>query len=146
MSRKVHIAAVQPLAAGPGTSHHTMVQSGLALLRAAAESGADIVCLPEYFNVMGLADEAWKQPPQVETGSVWREVVDLASRFSVYIILPVLEERESVLYNTALIADRAGRLIGRYDKTHLTANERCALGITPGDAYPVTRTDSYRLT
>ena len=31
MSRKVHIAAVQPLAAGPTTTHEMMVQSGLTL-------------------------------------------------------------------------------------------------------------------
>ena len=145
MSRKVHIAAVQPLAAGPGTSHDTMVQSGLTLLRAAAESGADIVCLPEYFNVMGLADEAWRQPPPVEDSSVWREVVDVASRFGVYVILPVLEQRDSALYNTTLIADRAGRPIGRYDKTHLTANERGEYGITPGDTYPVFDLDFGRV-
>jgi N-carbamoylputrescine amidase len=141
MPRKVHIAAVQPLAAGSTTSHDSMVQSGLALLKTAAESGADIVCLPEYFNVMGLADEAWRQPPPIDDNPVWREVVDLASRFGVYVILPVLERRASALYNTALIADRSGCLVGRYDKTHLTANERAKYGITPGDTYPVFELD-----
>ena len=137
MTRKVHMAAVQPLTAGPATSQDRMVQSGLTLLRAAVESGADIVCLPEYFNVMGLAEEAWRQPPPVEDSSIWCEVADLASTFGAYVILPVLEQRESALYNTALIVDRAGRLAGRYDKTHLTANERRKCGITPGVDYPV---------
>jgi len=62
-----------------------------------------------------------------------------------YTILPVLDIREDAYYNTALLLDRGGQVIGRYDKTHLTAVEREDLGIIPGDAYPTFDVDFGRI-
>ncbi len=137
MSRTPHIAAVQPPAAETPAQHCAMVETGLELLRTAGEAGADIVCLPEYFNTMGLEVEHWRRPTPLAETRIWNEVTRLAAQFGMYVILPVLQVRSGAAYNTALILDRDGRDVGRYDKTHLTAKEREDLGITAGDAYPV---------
>jgi predicted amidohydrolase len=45
-----------------------------------------------------------------------------------------------VVFNTAILLDRAGRLAGTYRKTHLPREEWEA-GLTPGNTYPVFDTD-----
>ena len=49
--------------------------------------------------------------------------------------------KEDRLYNTAVIFDRQGRLLGTYDKHHPYSPEINDEGITPGTAVPVFRTD-----
>ena len=144
MSRKVHIAAVQPLAAGPATSHDRMVQSGLTLLRAAAESGADIVCLPEYFNVMGINAAAAHEVIE-STGTQ----VELARRIceerSVWLLLPLIEKRGERRYNCAHLFDPGGNVVHTYDKTHLTISETRDYELTPGEDITTVDTSLCRI-
>ena len=52
-----------------------------------------------------------------------------------------LYEREGKrVYNTAVLIDRQGKLVGRYRKTHLPETEMIA-GVTPGTEYPVFHTE-----
>ena len=51
-----------------------------------------------------------------------------------------IDEREgAVVYNTAVLLDRAGNLVGRYRKVHLPRSEMEQMA--PGNEYPVFRTD-----
>ena len=145
MARIVHIISIQPPAPGPHASRDDAVSAGLTLLDEAGRRGADIACLPEYFTVMGLPEEKWHAHAARERDRIAAEVGHRAARHRMYIILPVLDVRDGILYNTALLLDRDGQIIGRYDKTHLTAVEREDLDITPGDAYPVFDLDFGRI-
>ncbi len=145
MSRPVRIVTLQPPAAGDDVSHDQMQEAALSLLAEAGHSGADIVCLPEYLNVMGLSDRAWQQPGSATEHPLFASVVSLAQQHAMYVVLPMLDQREQDNYNTSFIIDRSGAVAGRYDKTHLTAVERQDQGITPGDDYPVFDLDFGRV-
>jgi len=137
MSRLVRVASVQPPAPSADVDHDQLIATGLSLLGAAGEHGADIACLPEYFDVIGRDDAAWRQPDPLADSTVVCAVREQAARHTMYVVLPVLELRGKHRYNASLVIDRRGEIVGQYDKTHLTRNERDEQGVSPGDAYPV---------
>ncbi|HEX7861572.1 MAG TPA: carbon-nitrogen hydrolase family protein [Verrucomicrobiae bacterium] len=102
-------------------------------------SRPDIICLPEGISVVGTSKfyfdvgESLPGPTSTRLGS-------LAKELNSYIVAGIYEKEGSVLYNTALLLGRDGKLIGKYRKTHLPREEWEA-GITPGDEYPVFDTD-----
>jgi predicted amidohydrolase len=145
MSRQVRIAVVQPPATGEQVSHDHMREQALSLLEDVAAQGADIICLPEYVNAMGRNDVWWQSPPVAGDEPMLAQVTDIARIHSSYVILPLLEGRDSGSVNTSLLIDRKGNVAGRYDKTHLTAVERDDQNVCPGDSYPVFETDFGRI-
>ena len=145
MHRPVHIAVVQPPAVGDAVAHEHMRSVALQLLEEAGDGGADIVCLPEYLNVMGCDDDAWRSPPVATQDPLFGPVSEAAARHSMYVVLPLLEGRPEGRFNTAVLLDRRGAIVGRYDKTHLTAVEREDQGVTPGTEYPVFELDFGRV-
>ena len=145
MNRPVHIAVVQPPAVGEGVSHKQMIDAAVALVAEAGTTGADIVCLPEYLNVMGCDEATWLHPGPARESRTLEQISGLAAQHSMHVILPVLDEREGGLYNTSLVIDRTGTIAGHYDKTHLTAVEREDQGVRAGDDYPVFDLDIGRI-
>ena len=125
--------------------HRRMVEEGLELLDQAGREGADIACLPECFNLLGRPDPDWLDPPPSGEEPLCARVRELAGRHRMHVILPVVERRGDARYNTALLIDRNGEFTGRYDKTHLTGEERNRYGLTPGDTYPVFELDFGRI-
>lgn len=59
-----------------------------------------------------------------------------AKQHGTYIICPVYEKRGSELYNTAVVIDRKGRIVGAYDKRHPVTTSfdftEFETGVTPG--------------
>jgi predicted amidohydrolase len=145
MSRPVRLAVVQPPAVSDSLSHESMRVAALDLLDRAGAEGADLVCLPEYVNAMGRDDDFWAAPPSADDETLVRDVCERAVRHGMNVVLPLLEGRENRRYNSALIIDRAGSVVGRYDKTHLTAVERDDQQVTAGDTYPVFELDVGRV-
>lgn len=145
MTRVVHIAAVQPPAVGPDVSHQDMQGQALALLDEAGRAGADIICLPEYLNAMGRDDGFWQSPPALDDEPLLAQVAKRARSHSALVLLPLLVTDATGRRNTAVLLDRQGDILGRYDKTHLTAVERDDQGIEPGALYPVFATDVGRV-
>jgi len=64
----------------------------------------------------------------------------LARGKKAYVVAGVYEREGVALYNTAVLIDRAGTLIGKYRKVYLPRDEIDG-GLTPGNDYPVFRTD-----
>lgn len=143
MCRAVHLAALQPPLPGEHTSRDELLQTALHLVAEAGQKGADIALLPEFLNVMGLADGDWNAA--AADPALKREVAALASAHSMYVALPLLTSRDAALYNRVEIIDRRGSAVGGYDKTHLTAVERDDYGVVAGDAYPVFDLDFGRV-
>jgi 5-aminopentanamidase len=107
-------------------------------LRRAADLGADLVVFPECF-LQGYAVRAdilaAAEPADDRSASALRA---LAARHRIAVVAGFIEANPtnpSRPYNTALVVERDGRLVGVYRKTHLYADERNAF--TAGDAYPV---------
>jgi predicted amidohydrolase len=88
----------------------------LTLLEKCRGEKLDVVCFPEYFPYQG----------EKELGTAARQL-------NTYLVAGLVEADGDMLYNTATLFDRSGRLFGRQRKRNLGVLEREQLGITPGD-------------
>ena len=140
MSRSVRVATCQPPAPSDRLDADAIGLRALELFTQAAQDGADVCCLPECLNVMGCDDVGARARGQ-ETATLVDRVADVCSSYEMYGVLPIVDSRADLLVNTALIIDRGGSMAGRYDKVHLTNDERENWGLSPGSEYPVFELD-----
>ena len=93
------------------------------LVQLAAQDGAQVVVLPEYFCLMGLKDTdklAIKEP--FGKGAIQERLSIIAKTNAIYLVAGTipLEAKESIkVLNTTLVFNPAGECVGRYDKMHL---------------------------
>lgn len=99
----------------------------------------DIICLPEGITVVGTG-KSYYDVGETLPGPTATRLGKLAQELNSYIVAGIYEQEGPVLYNTAILIGRDGKLAGKYRKTHLPREEWEA-GITPGDNYPVFDTD-----
>jgi predicted amidohydrolase len=118
MKQKVSIIGIQtvPLKTAPEKNLTNAI--GLIDEALSGYDHADMVVLPEYFYDMDLEDKAHYGPYPEEIIEAMRA---RAITYNTYIIAgSVLHRREDgKLYNTALLFDRKGEILGCYDKIHL---------------------------
>lgn len=146
MTRKVTIAAVQLPAFQSGESNvekrEQNLQSAEHWLHRAGEQGADIACIGETFNTLGLSlspDTLHTELANAYDAAVAR-LGAVARKHSMYVIAPIMALRHDTPRNVALLFDRSGRVVGEYCKVHCIENER-NLGIVPGDTWPTFKLD-----
>jgi len=114
------MAAVQ-MVSGPD------VESNLAeaatLLARAADGGARLAALPEFFPIMGLHEtDKVKVRERLGSGRIQDFLAETALRLGIWIVggsVPLEAGSPGKVLNTCLVYDDAGRLAGRYDKIHL---------------------------
>ncbi len=110
---------------------------------AAGKLGLDIVCLGETITRVGtnasLADVAELVP-----GPATQRLGEAARRNNIWVVAGLTERARDVVYNTAVLLDRQGRVAGTYRKTHLP-REEWKQGVRPGQEYPVFDTDFGRI-
>lgn len=123
----------------------------LGLFEKAGKMEADIVCGPE--NMQGTGPYGLHiDVIDPETGEVFflslatpvpgvltDRIADIAKRYNMYIIAPLCEREQDKVYNTSVIFDREGNIIGKYRKTVFPVMESWLF--SPGDEYPVFETD-----
>ena len=123
----------------------------LGLMEKAGKMGADIVCGPE--NMQGTAPYGLHVDViDPETGEILfislatpvpgpltDRVADIAKRYNMYVIAPICERVQDKVYNTSVIFDRNGAILGKYRKTRFPVMESWLF--TPGDEFPVFKTD-----
>ncbi|MHA6258868.1 carbon-nitrogen hydrolase family protein [Sporosarcina sp. CAU 1771] len=87
----------------------------------AAESGAELVSLPEYFNFMGPESEKPKNAEQIPSGETTTLLCGLAKKHGIYIHAgSILEEYTAEKsYNTSLMIGPDGEVLETYRKIHL---------------------------
>ncbi|MCL2639415.1 MAG: heparinase II/III family protein, partial [Phycisphaerales bacterium] len=81
-----------------------------------------------------------KNSEAVPGGPTCKVLSELAKRHHCYVCAGLYEYHGGPIYNTAVLYDRDGKFVGKYNKTHLPREESEA-GLTPGDTYPVFDTD-----
>jgi predicted amidohydrolase len=99
----------------------------------------DIVCMPEGITVVGTGRSYYDVGEKL-AGPTSARLGKLSRELNSYIVAGIYEKEGDVLYNTAILMGRDGKMVGKYRKTHLPREEWEA-GITPGDEYPVFDTD-----
>ena len=119
-----------------------------AKLDQAGSMGVDIAALTEFSPVQGVPERAygsWADAAEpVPDGPVCRVLAEAARRHRMYVIAGVICRRGPHVFNTAVLFDRSGELLGSYDKTHLTFGELRG-GISCGTGYPVFDLDVGRV-
>ena len=93
------------------------------LIQLAAEQGARLVALPEYFPIMGL-DERDKVKVRESPGSgpIQDFLADTARRHGIWIVggsVPLTATVADKVRNSTLVYDDQGSVVARYDKIHL---------------------------
>ena len=128
--RWVRVACTQ----GPGLEDYGLKAFGK-VLDAAGEGKVDIILLPEYFSGEGTTETL--------SGASVRLMSEKARQYRMF-VAGTIGRHDPVtnrLYNSALLFNRDGEMIGCYDKIHLYGPELNQLGVTPGGSAPVFRTD-----
>ncbi len=94
----------------------------------------DLICLPEAFATTPKTAEP-VPGPIINIFSEW------AKKHHCYIICPIHARKSGRVYNTAVLIDREGKVVGMYDKIYPTEGE-IDDGVTPGKLKPpVFKTD-----
>jgi predicted amidohydrolase len=109
------------------------------LVEGAAAQKPDLVCLPEGATVIGTG-KSYAEVAESIPGPSTARLGELSKKLGCYLVAGIYEREGSVIYNTAVLLDRNGKLAGKYRKTHLP-REEVEAGLTPGDSYPVFDTD-----
>ncbi|HWR53797.1 MAG TPA: carbon-nitrogen hydrolase family protein [Bryobacteraceae bacterium] len=110
--------------------------------RAAAEK-PDLVLFTENLVDRGVAVPL-EETAQTIPGPATDMLAERARRYKTWVATSLHEREGDLLYNTAVLIDRHGRIAGKYRKVHLATVEG-ERGITPGSDYPVFDTDFGRV-
>ncbi len=111
-----------------------------ALIDQAAQDQPDLIALPECFNALGLKDKPLTSTAEPIDGPTVAAIAAKARQYNTYIVCPIYEQKEGLLYNSAVLIDRAGHPLGAYHKMCPTPGELEA-GVTPGEDAWVVETD-----
>ena len=147
MPRKVWVTTVST-ANADGPTVEANLAKAQALLERAGAMQPDIICLPEVFATRGVAYEHARSVAETVPGPITDAVALFARRSHTYIICPLLERRGDTVYNSAVLLDRQGRIVGIYEKMHPVPGadgQVLEMGLAPGREPKVFDTDFGRV-
>lgn len=116
----VKIAAVQMVST-------PVVEENMAVARRlvteAAQQGAQLVLLPEYWPIMGMNEsDKVAHAEQIDSGPIQKCMSDMASEHRIWLIggtLPMVAPQDDKVLNTMMVYNPGGEQVVRYDKIHL---------------------------
>ncbi|MDZ4200911.1 MAG: carbon-nitrogen hydrolase family protein [Gallionella sp.] len=118
---KAHKVAAIQMASGPNVAGN--MGEARRLVAKAAEQGAKLVVLPEFFAIMGMNEQdkiaVREQPGQ---GPIQSFLSETARRHKIWLVggsIPLACSEPDKVLNSCLVFDENGEQVGRYDKIHL---------------------------
>ncbi len=128
--RNVRVGLVQAKWEGEVTDDKTiqaniekMIQKHEAFTAEAAKKNVQILCFQELFfgpYFCAEQDRRWYKYAEPIPGPLTERMAKLAKRHRISIIAPMYEEAETgVYYNTAIVIDDDGSLLGKFRKVHI---------------------------
>ncbi len=136
--RRVTIASIKFMPHGT-TSAAESVERFVETVNRTVTSPVDVILLPEGITVAGTG-KSYVDVAESVPGPTTARLGELARSKRAYVAAGIYEREGRAVYNTAVLIGRSGEVVGKYRKVHLPYTEIEA-GLTPGDAYPVFRTD-----
>ena len=133
--RRVKIAAVRRRPA----QTQDPVGDFLATIASQVPPDADLIVLPEGITVIGTG-KTYSDVVETIPGPTTNRLAKVARDRKAYVVAGLFEREGRVLYNTSVLLNRQGEIVGRYRKVYLPAGE-VEGGLTPGAGYPVFPTD-----
>lgn len=125
----MNVAAIQ-MVSTPHVAENCATAQGL--IAEAAEAGAQLVLLPEYWPAMGLQEtDKLGLAERADDGPIQAFMAAAARRHRLWLIggtLPMVSENTGKVWNTSLVYNPDGERVARYDKIHL-------FGFTRGDEH-----------
>lgn len=120
------------------------IKKGIDFIGDASKQDADLIVFPELFTTGYNPDmirEKYYDFAESLDGPNVKALCEAASRFRVNIVAPMILEKQmkGIIYNSAVVIGREGKILGTYSKTHLWAGER--FYFKPGEDYPVFNMD-----
>lgn len=120
MARTVRAALIQAHANLP---KEDALAKHVELVEEAASKGAQVTCLQEIFfgpYFCAEQDPKWFETAEPDDGPTVLAMQALARRHEMVLVVPFFEkELEGVFYNTAVVIDADGTVLGKYRKTHI---------------------------
>jgi len=99
------------------------IERAVKLVRLAAERGAKIICLPELFHTHWFPRDIDRDSfglAEPFDGPTTASMQPLAREKEVVLICPIFEkEDEDTFYNSAVVIDSGGEILGVYRKVHI---------------------------
>jgi nitrilase len=116
----IKMAAIQ-MASGPNVSAN--LSEAERLIEVAANQGAKLVALPEYFAIMGLKETDKVAVREEEgRGPIQSFLSNMAKKHKIWLIggsVPLVSNFPDKVRNSCMMYDDKGHLAARYDKIHL---------------------------
>lgn len=127
MSAKFKVAGIQMISSAVVSENLDRVS---VLVERAAQQGAQLVALPEYFFAIGASDSekslmAEPYNPIGGASPIQATLAALAKQFGIWLVggsVPILSEPRDPLgrfFNSQLVYSPLGEVVARYDKMHL---------------------------
>lgn len=119
MTREITLALAQ---FAMSTEPSENLEKALSMIAKAAEAKAQLVCLPElfmspYFCVVEKADRDYSEPL---AGATSKALSEAAAQNKIAVVAgSIYENAGEKKYNTALVYNEKGQLLGNYRKTHI---------------------------
>ncbi|HEY7282867.1 MAG TPA: nitrilase-related carbon-nitrogen hydrolase [Actinomycetota bacterium] len=134
-------------------SKEEAVDKHVELIGKAAAEGALVTCLQEIFHgpyFCAEQDPKWYETAEPDDGPIVQRMQALAKQHNMVLIVPFYEQADvGVYYNTAVVIEKDGTVVGKYRKTHIPQVGPCfweKFYFKPGNlGYPVFDTSVGRL-
>ncbi len=136
--RLVRVATVKLTPRGTG-SREASVQRFLDVVDHRVSEDVDVILLSEGITVVGTG-KSYAEVAEAIPGPTSRALGEMARKKKSYIAAGIYERDGIDIFNTAILLDREGEVVGKYRKVYLP-REEIEGGITPGSDYPVFQTD-----
>jgi beta-ureidopropionase len=121
----------------------------LGLLDLALRQQPDLVCLPEAFSTVSVPMQGIDDLAETVPGPTTDAVARRARQHRCHVICSIKTRRDGRCWNSAVVIDRAGDVLGIYDKVQpVTSSSDYTVfesGVTPGSDVPVFDLDFGRI-
>jgi predicted amidohydrolase len=137
--RQVRVASINYRPSKTTGSAAESVRLFLETIEQAVTGNTDLILLPEGITVVNTGKK-YGDVAETIPGPATARLGEAARRRNTYIAAGIYEREGIAIYNTAVLIDRRGDVVGKYRKVYLP-REEIEGGLTPGSDYPVFQTD-----
>lgn len=111
------------------------------LIAAAAANQADVILFPENLLAAGLREATYRSVAEPIPGPAIDSIRTAAARHRIQVIFPMIEKSGHKIFNSAVVINRTGGIVGVYRKTHEPVAIIEMMNVSLGDLFPVFQLD-----